>query len=86
MGGFNPAGTPDTVHHPLGLVTTTQNTFRTMMAGWCVFASEAINVKASNMVLSSQLASREERLLQSNGWKTMAVELTATISAKQSKT
>ena len=27
MGGFDPAGAPNTVHHPLGLVTTPQNTF-----------------------------------------------------------
>ena len=29
MGGFNPAGAPNTVYYPLGLVTTPQNTFRT---------------------------------------------------------
>ena len=29
MGGFNPVGTPNTGYHPLGLVTTPQNTFRT---------------------------------------------------------
>ena len=30
MGGFNPVGTPNTVHYPLGLVTTPQNAFWTM--------------------------------------------------------
>ena len=31
VGGFNPAGTPNTVHYPLGLVNTPQNTFRTQL-------------------------------------------------------
>ena len=30
LGGFDPAGTPNTVCYPLGLATTPQNTFRTM--------------------------------------------------------
>ena len=32
MGGFNPAGTPNSVYYPLGLVTTPQNTFWTQSA------------------------------------------------------
>ena len=31
MGGFNPVGAPNTVYYPLGLVTTPQNMFRTML-------------------------------------------------------
>ena len=31
MGGFNPAGAPNTVYYPLGLVTTPQNAFWTML-------------------------------------------------------
>ena len=33
MGGFDPVGTPNTVHHPSGLATTPQNAFWTVPAG-----------------------------------------------------
>ena len=66
MGGFDPAGTPNTVCHPLGLVTTPQNTFRTSMghSEFCVLATLACQRQQAVEARAAQQHQRLEHMLQ----------------------
>ena len=46
MGGFDPVGAPNTVYYPLGLVTTPQNAFWTIIILLGCMASETSGLQA----------------------------------------